>query len=194
MATAAEAALGVLAHDRRLEPAAHSDGGPSVARSDGGFTLVEVLVAMVIGVILIVGLTLTLTSSLRSVNQNRTVEQATAIAIEQVEFARSLAWDELLMDTPATGDPRVAPSAPSGKLLGTEVGLPSNEPLVIDTANGRVPYETLETLDTQDFAIHNYVTEAGTDLRRLVVVVDWTVGGTTRSHQATTLIAEVAAP
>ena len=81
---------------------------------------------------------------------------------------------------------------PYGELIGSEVGLPANELLVIDKHDGLVPFETFETMDDQDFVVRNYVTEVEPDLRRLVVVVDWVTGGAARSHQTSTLIAEKA--
>ncbi len=155
-------------------------------RNDDGFTLVEVLVALVIVVLLFVGLSTTLTVSLRNLRNTRGEQQATALAQEGVEFSRSLDWAELAM-IPAdySADLHVTGS----QFVGSSIGLSSNEALV-ESSGGLIPVYTTQTLDGQLFTVSHYVTQVSSSLRRSIVVVEWATGGIKQAHFSTTQIAE----
>ena len=100
-------------------------------------------------------------------------------------------WDALFMSsTPPTSDPFVTAA---GELFGAAVGLPSDEPLAIDTTDGVVTFQDLgfESYDGQDFDVRRFVSLADTELRRLVVVVEWSTNGVTRREVASSLKAEL---
>lgn len=163
-------------------------------RGDGGFTLIEVTIALALAVILITGLTITLGNSLRAVRHNRTLQQANELALERVEFARSLAWDNLALavDVNAT-DPFLL--APGNRRFKTdELGVPPPyEDFVEDATNGWVDTYRTEVLDETTYEVATYVSDADTDLRRVTVVIDWKVGGAERRHFTSVLISEVSA-
>jgi len=160
---------------------------------DAGFTLIEATVAMALVVVIFVGLMQSLTVSLRSARDNRMQQQATTLALEGIEFSRSLSWDELAMFPAAVvADPYVT----SGSLVGAEFDLGADEPLIDYTteASALLPYHTVEVLDGTDFDVFAYVTDAGTGIRRVVVVVEWSTTEIARhAHHTSTLISEVSA-
>lgn len=140
-------------------------------------------------VVLFVGLTRSLTASLDSQAETRKQEQATVLALEGVEYARSLAWAELALDPPAdAGDPMVVVAGSDHYLSATLARLPSNELIVEDVAGLIVPFAQ-EVLDAQPFLVKTYVTEVEPTLRRVVVVVEWEERSALRRHQTSTLIA-----
>lgn len=160
--------------------------GRSSRAPDAGFTLVEVLVALVIVVLLFIGLTSSLGVALRNVRHTRLAQQATALAQEGVEFSRSLEWSELAMiPDNYSSDPRVSGSS----FVGSSIGLGSNEPLV-ESTSGLIPVYTVQVLDDQSFTISHYVTQITSSLRRVIVFVEWSTASTTQSHFSTTEIAE----
>ncbi len=173
---------------RALNAIRHGDDGRA---RDQGFTLIEAAVAIVIAVILFVGLTQTLVTSFRHLKENRLAQQSTQIALEGVEFARSVLFAELAITPAAPGsDPNVLTG---NRLDGSNFGLAADEDLVdVSTeASALIPYTYTETLDGVTFTVYNYVTEVQTSLRRVVVYVAWTANGNQRSHFTTTLISEV---
>lgn len=163
------------------------------ASAEDGFTLIEVAVALVIAVVLMIGLTVTVANTLRAVRQNRSLQQANSLVLERLEYARSLEWDALAMDTPAlTSDPLLL-SPLDRRIVGSEVDLLSNELLVEDTSDGWVDTYRTEVFDEQTFVVRTYVTEVQPDLRRVVAVVDWENGNAERQSFATALISKVSA-
>lgn len=170
----------------------HPTAPEPAAERDAGFTLIEVAVAMVISVILLIGLTFTVGNALRAVRHNRSAQQATALTLERLEFARSVPWGNLAMgDLAIPADPRLL-SPTDRRLVGSTVDVPADELLVEDTSSGWVDTYRTETFDEQTFQVTTYVTEVDTDLRRVVAVVEWNVGdGDIRERHASTLISEV---
>lgn len=163
------------------------------ADRDRGFTLIEVAVALVIAVILMIGLTITVANSLRAVRQNRSLQQANSLSLERLEFVRSLEWGNVAMDTPALPSDALLLDPIDRRIVGSEVGLPTNELLVEDTSDGWVDTYRTEVFDEQIFYVRTYVTEVTPELRRVVAVVDWSNGDAERQTFATTLVSEVSA-
>jgi len=178
-----------------MTPRRRPAGRPAatVAEREGGITIVEVAVAMTLAVILSVGLMQVMLSGLRQVRESRLTQQATQLALEGVEYARSLTYAELAV-TPevSSGDPLLIPT---GRLLdGSVIGLGADEPLVEVSSgheSGIVPYHSQEILDGVTFDIHNYVTEPEYGLRRIVVLVEWEMAGVARSQHTSALISAV---
>ena len=153
---------------------------------------------MLIVAILIVGVGASLGAGFRHARENRAQQQATALSIEGVEFARSLEWDELAIN------PKVADGDPLLKIVGTDrlldaslTNLAVDEELIEMTGANAVPgalltFEHTETLDGITYTVHHYVTDAGTDLRRVVVAVEWTSSGASHRQMSSTLVSEVA--
>lgn len=160
---------------------------------DAGFTLVEVVIAMVISVILLIGLTITVGNAFRAVRHNRSAQQAVSLALERLEFARSIPWDNLAMaDIAIPTDPRLLSPA-DRRLVGSTVDVPADELLVEDTANGWADTYRTEVFDEQTFQVATYITEVDTDLRRVVAIVEWEVADAVRQRHASTLVSRVTA-
>ena len=142
---------------------------------------------MFISVILFSMLGLFLGASFRQARTTRALEQATQLAIEGIEVSRSFPWDEVAMDVVGAGDPRVS----GGNLLATAANLAADEALVVDAALGSVQSKYSVTVDDQPFEVWQYVTDVEADeLRRVVVIVNWTVGDAEKEHQTTALVSK----
>ena len=157
-----------------------------VFKNEDGFTLIEAIVALAIAVVLFTVLGATLAATMNTQRQARIQQEATALANQYVELSRAMRWNELAMDVEESGDPRTGGSA----LLGSAAGLPANEALVVDGSNGLIDSKVTETIDDTTFTIWQYVTEINSELRRVVVFVDWDENDSTRSHHLSTVIAE----
>lgn len=157
--------------------------------ADEGFSLIETVVAMFLAALMFVVVGATIGASLARARLVRIEQQATATATAYVEEVHAIDWADVEMASdPDPADPRV--DAVNGTLKTTDLGLSSDEDLVIDTVNGLVDYTLSETVDGQAFTITQYVTDAGTNLRRVVVFVDWNdPNGRSRSVHLTTLLA-----
>lgn len=164
---------------------------------DRGFTIVESLMAIVIVAVIFISLTTGLQLTIRHQADQRTRQQAGTIALEEIEAARAVPWDELeLSITPPAGTPHTNGTT----VTGADFDLPTNESLVVgpgaDTVAGVIVPSSIGgvVLDNQSFDVYRYVTDSGTDVRRIVVEVQWESRGLTRSFWTSTQIAEVSAP
>ncbi len=153
--------------------------------TEDGFSLMESVMAMVIVIILFVSVAVSLQVIMRHQRDVRLRQQAAALVIQELEATRIVPWDDLEMISTVPDD-----FNDGVNLLGAAVDLPADEPLVVDVTGG-VTYQdvALETYDGQSFDVSRYVSEAGTDLRRIVVVVSWTSNGTDYTDLASTLLA-----
>lgn len=172
-------------------------GGGSVAsrpvsrclRSDGGFTLVESLVAMLLVVLFFVTFTFTVLGALRGSRTTRLAQTATAVVTEHLESARGLAWHELAM-------PYVDGTAPmidggTGTLLAAEAGMADDEQLVVSEW-GIVTPSVTEVADGVEYTVWSFVSDAPDGMRRVTVLANWESSGSERSFKSSTLIAEQA--
>lgn len=165
----------------RLPRAMHRGPG-----HDSGFTLIEAAVAASILIMLVAGFGYTLGGAFNGSHDNVVAQEATALAVEQIEYARSLPWDGVAMTSLATGAPM---DQTQGILLADEADLDEDESLVVDE-DGRVSPTEVETIDGQSFTIWRYVSDAGGGIRRYLVIVEWSIDGVVSHHRNSTLISE----
>jgi type II secretory pathway pseudopilin PulG len=157
-------------------------------RDDDGFTLIEALVSSIIAIVIIAAFAGSMTSAFRGARLTHANQSATALGVEHLEFARSLSWEEIAMpyvpaESPHTGGGGTV-------LLAGEAGLPADETLVVSESGAIAPLLD-EGVDTTDYTVWQYVTDAGDGLRRVLVILTWEHGDATFSHRASTLISEV---
>lgn len=161
---------------RVLKPPAHQ-----IVRSQGGFGVLEVVVAMGVVVTTLVLLAHTVTVTLSDVGLARQRQGANAIANGTVEQARAIPEQTLrkgLRTSDLAGDPEVVSCAGiyrfrncSGEVIVHTAGLPEQAPLV--------PNRTTKTPpgSQTSFNVATYVTVAGadpaTDPLRIIVIVSW---------------------
>jgi len=147
------------------------------ASRDEGFSLVEVILAMVI----IVGVLATMlgfvVSSLTTIAQGRQRQTATALATQAMEEMRALPYDTITLnhagDTPdATATYAVAESG-GYFLRATLPNLSLNEVLIVNDVSGRT---RTETVDEVSYRVHRYVTVGPNDSFNLTVIVAYTSG------------------
>jgi prepilin-type N-terminal cleavage/methylation domain-containing protein len=155
---------------------------------DEGFTLVEVLLAMVLIVVVMTALLGVLVSSLSTIAQARQRQTATALATQALERLRALPYDEVTQTdgtAPQTGLQYVATSGggywfrPLGVLDGVD------EPLVVNGYSGRFQDQTVDnvTYRIQTYVTRGAQTAAGEQPFNLTALVSWesSVSGGTRA-------------
>lgn len=166
-------------------PTTRKGRGGRRCATDSGFSLIEAAIALFISVILFSMLGVFLAASFRQARTSRALEQATQLGVEGIEISRSFPWDELAMDGVESGDSRVA----GGQLLASAADLEVDEDLVVDAALGSVQSKYSVLVDDQSFDVWQYVTDVETgELRRVVVVVTWSLGNAEREHHTSTLV------
>ncbi|MEX0825188.1 MAG: type II secretion system protein [Acidimicrobiia bacterium] len=154
---------------------------------DSGFSIIEALVAASILLVIFAGFGTTLGGAFNGAQDNDVAQEATALAVEQIEYARSLTWDGVAMTALASGAP--AMDQTEGVLLASEADLEADELLVVDD-DGWISPKEIETIDGQSFTIWRYVSDAGGGIRRFLVIVEWNLDGVVSYHRNSTLISE----
>lgn len=165
-------------------------------RGDQGANVIEAAAAMIIAVIILLGLAATMASGLRHLHENRLQEQATQLAIDRLEYARSLSYAQVGVD-PAVPDTDSRLVSGSRFLHGNAFGLPGDEELVEkDHGNpdAAVPYLHSATIQEVTFTTQSYVSSIQPGLRRVIVCITWDAGQGTREVVMSTTISEVSAP
>ena len=167
-------------------------GIPAAAQpqNDDGFSLIEAAIAAMLLAVFVAALGGSVSTASNSLVDNRRRTQAVAVSTEEMEFMRSLLWTELAMSSIDPTAPML--NAPATALLGSAVGLPTDELLYTSVA-GLVASSQVHSSEGVEYTAWRYVTEAGDDLRRAVVLVEWDVKGETRSLQSTTLVSGITA-
>lgn len=158
---------------------------------DEGFTIVETTVAAVLAVILIVGMSQSMFVAILGARDNRLQQSGQAIALEQIEMARGMTWDELRMAFVEGTAPLLAASGIA--VSGAEAGLDADEVLSVDAAAGAVTPQATETRDGVEYTIWRYVTAPDFDTRRFIVEVTWQVEDRPERFVASTLLSEASA-
>jgi type II secretory pathway pseudopilin PulG len=164
---------------------------------EGGFTLIEASVAMLLVALIFTALSAGLIGGLRATRDARLYQQATAHGEEAVESSRDLQYDTLVMQTSdLAGDPRIVAGP---KFDPDQSGPLVAEPIVTSASGGSiVPHITTELVNNTTFTTSRYVTwvddavQGGPaqSYKRMVVMVEWQVGGRTNSYVTSSFIAE----
>ena len=159
-------------------------------RREEGFSLLELTVALMLAVVFMVAVAGTLRGALAASRSNRFRQEATAMAMESFEHARSLGWDFLAMDEIDPQAPMIDPE--TGVLLYYESGLASNEDLLV-CATGQLAPKTVMTVEDITYTTWTYVTKVNASLRRVVVLVMWETEGEAFTHRSDSVISVVSA-
>ncbi len=158
------------------------------ARSDDGFTLVELMIALVLAAMMFLALGFTLVAAMSGTADSRRNQQAGDFISERLEGYRSADYASVAMRSPLGVDSRI--DATNKFDPGTGV----KEPIIADPAGVVVPRETVRR-DGTTYDIATYVTvpadSGGTEpYKRLTTIVTWRLAGLTHSRRATTYVAE----
>jgi len=153
-----------------------------------GFSLIEAVVASFIVVLVFAGFGKGLGVAYLGSKDNAAAQEATAIGVEQLEFARSLDFDHIAMSSMVHDAPLIDPDR--GVLVGGEAGLDRDEDLIVDPVGGLLGPTEIQTVDGVIYSIWRYVTDASQGLRRVLVLVEWDGGADAASHRTSTLISE----
>jgi Tfp pilus assembly protein PilV len=141
------------------------------ARSESGFTTMELMIAVLIGTAGIIALVGTFDISRRVTSYSEMKEAASHIAEQKVEEARALSYGELALNASPSPASSTDPNHPAYYLSGTsyrwnqKTNAPTGhtEPLVIDAAAGLVPAAAESWSDGRiSGTVHRYVTCATT--------------------------------
>lgn len=157
-----------------------------IDRHDGGFTLIEAAVALLIATFIFVALGQTIATALRASEARRLEQQADALIAEVIEDVREFEYADLALDS---GDATLLP------LTTFDAGA-GPEPLIVETGGGLNPQVSTETFNTITFTLTRYVTwvdddpldTSTEDYKRMTVVASWDHRGSIRSEQRDTLV------
>ncbi|ADG74723.1 hypothetical protein Cfla_1826 [Cellulomonas flavigena DSM 20109] len=149
-------------------------------RDDAGFTLVEVIIAMVITVVVMMTLAVTVVGALTTVAQARQRQTATALATQELERLRAQPYDRVTQQDPAypavtaayvTTTAGVVTFAPPARLLSGP-----GEPLVVNAVSGKAVNQVVDgiTYTVQTYVTRPAPTASGSQPFNLTVVVKWT--------------------
>ena len=164
---------------------------------EGGFTLIEASVAMLLVALMFTALSAGLMGGLRAVRDARLYQQGTSVGEEAVEAGRDIQYENLVMQTSdLAGDPRIEagpefdPDGP-GSLV--------TEPIVAAASGASiVPHITTQTVGNTTFTTSRYVTWVDDTIqggpaqsyKRLAVIIEWQVGGRTNTYRTSSFIAQ----
>lgn len=164
--------------------------------AEGGFTIIEASVAMLLVALMFTALSAGLMGGLRATRDARLYQQATSHGEEAVELARDLPYDSLVMQTSdLAGDPRIQAGP---KFDPDQSGPLVAEPIVASSSGGSiVPHINTEDIGNTTFTTSRYVTwvddttQGGPlqSYKRMVVMIEWQVGGRTNSYVTSSFIA-----
>ncbi len=153
------------------------------ANGETGFTLIEVIVAMVITMLVMTTLTYVVVAALKTIQQGKQRQTATALATQRIEQLRAMPYNDVTLGTAASVDPGLlyvnqsggAPYAfkPAASLV---PGLPAaGEPLVVNSVSGHWENQQVDKITYQ---VHTYVTgpfaTGSSQTFAITVVVHWT--------------------
>jgi hypothetical protein len=165
-------------------------GSNRVRPGDGGFTLLELMVAFAVAALVVIAVGASMRGALGSSRGNRLRSEAVGIAMETIEFGRSLDWEQLALPAVDPDAPLIDPDA--GVLLASASGVGEDEALKI-CPTGAIPPRTITSVQGTDFTTWAFVTQPTPSLRRLFVLVTWDIEGTPQSHDTSTVISTVTA-
>lgn len=159
---------------------------------DGGFSLIEAAVGFAVATIAAVLFVGAMASNQRLGATNRFHQQATALAVADIEATRNLAWAALALSSFNPAAPLLEGS--SQVLSASETGIPFNENLLV-SGGGAVAPTQVTVIDGTSLQVWRYVTTSSyaTDLRRVVVQVVWSVAGATHEVVFSTMISQTGA-
>jgi prepilin-type N-terminal cleavage/methylation domain-containing protein len=145
----------------------------AVARSkqhEDGFTLIEVLIAMVITLIVMTALLGAIVSALKTVAQARERQAATGLATEALEQIRALPYDTVTNGT--TGAPNDTYVASGMLQTGLIVSGASNETVLVNSVSPKI---TATVVSQITYTVRTYVTRpASGSSFNLTAVTSWT--------------------
>jgi Tfp pilus assembly protein PilV len=166
---------------------------------DGGFTLIETVIALGIAMIVFAALGVVSLAGLRTSTVSRQNQQATDVLNRAVEQARAMAYGSLSMTTSdlAVGDAGSITGTPASYLVPGGIG---SEPVVAGAVGGISPHVATVSPDgTTNFVLKRYVTkpsgatvDSGGFLSavRFTAVVTWSAYGRSHTRRAATILTD----
>lgn len=166
------------------------------ASGDAGFTLIEVIVAMVITVMVMTALVYGVVGTLKTVEQAKQRQAATALATQELERLRALPYDTVTLA--AASSSLKTPNPYAATVSGVSTFTPpagllttGSESLVVNTVSGQWADVSV---DQVTYRVYDYVTTpaltGGNQTYNLTAVVHWSSsvwpGGRTSLERSTT--------
>ena len=164
--------------------------------ADGGFTLIEMVVAITLAALILTGGAAVLSNTLRAIVQARANSQSAELVSEKLEQIRALEYAAIAMDPDdLAGDADIGgtSSAPTTDPDGS--GPLADEALVVADGGAVSPHVVDVTRNAQTYTLATYVTVPPTDsevgmaaYKRVTVRATWNSGGLTHSRQSSTYV------
>lgn len=166
-------------------------------RAEGGFSLVEMVVAMTVAALMLTSAAYVLGSSTKTIVAARANSQAAEIISEALEQLRATSYAAVAMDpNDLASDARLVGSPGSQTFDPDADGTKYGAEAVLAVTGGVVsPHISTVTRNDQAYTLARYVTVPPTDsevgtaaYKRLTVIATWTTGGMTHSRQSSTYL------
>lgn len=174
-----------------------------------GFTLVEMIVAVVVAMIIFLGGAAALSAMMTVSTNSRLKQHATEVVTEAVEDARAMDYASLAMQTGTDLTSLAATSTPIASRLtgtgpayefdpdGTSGGTTSSEAIVALPAGAAIDPLRIADRNGAQYTVRTYVTvpeEGGTptplEYRRVAVKISWVQNGKTYERQSSTFVTD----
>src|SRR3954468_257789 len=169
--------------------------GAPACRDESGFTLVEILVAITILVIGVLGVTTMISVSDRTTVVNNSRQGATAVVRRALETSRSLSFRSIKSATLASAIQTASPdlattTAGTWKVArdGYVYQLDATVCRVDDDSDGFGPHDSADPAFCSDSTSTGTADDEPGDYKRVSVAVTWTVRGQSRSMRQVTLV------
>lgn len=164
---------------------------------DGGFSIVEMVVAMTVAAMLLTSGAYVLGSSTRAIVAARANSQAAELITEAIEQLRATSYAAVAMSpTDLSGDARLVGSPGSQTFDPDGDAAEFGAEAVLAVTGGAVsPHIATVDRNDQVYTLARYVTTPPTDAvvstaayKRVTVIATWTSGGLTHSRQSSTFL------
>ncbi|MHB1326204.1 MAG: type IV pilus modification PilV family protein [Thermoleophilia bacterium] len=157
--------------------------------SEGGFTIIEILVAMMLLVMAMVPLASALTISLRTTVTTNTRMLARQIGATEIDRARSMMFGEVGINGVLKTFASPGPTPPAQSFqIGPDAGLTGFNagPETVTAIGGGVDFKV--TRDVEKIASRRYETENWSYTKKVVIKVSWDAPQPAGSDEFTTII------
>ncbi|MFP5224508.1 MAG: hypothetical protein ACLGH3_02955 [Actinomycetota bacterium] len=163
---------------------------PRRGSSDDGFALVEALVSLMLVGLMASAIASTVATSDRGNQTSRSTDAAVSFARARLEETRRIGYDTIAH---ATGSHASDPAVVAGAFDPDGSGPLVSEPVLYSSTGSVQNQVTWSHLGTT-YTAKTYVTDAGSNLKRITTIVTWTQGNQPRTTSVSSLLARTAVP
>jgi prepilin-type N-terminal cleavage/methylation domain-containing protein len=161
---------------------------------DGGFSLIESVVALAIASVVFTALAAAMISSLKATVYARQAQQASDVVQQSMEQLRAMGFDALVMRSTDLGvnDPLPLAACTCFDPTHDVASGAATEPLVVGSSGSVSPHEATVTVNSTVYTLRSYVTRpadsTGVGYKRITVVGTWSSLGQAHMRLLSSLV------